>query len=304
MSRSSSKSVLRGRPTDRHVRVADDGRAVEVVDVRQRFGGIDVGASIAGALAALGVTVLLGGIAGSIGTVGYQLDLERGTDTLSAGGLAAGLVVLLAAFLIGGWVAGRMARYDGGKNGLLTAVWFIVVAAVLAGAGAWLGDKYDVFTDLRVPQWFSSNATTTGAIVSGVVAAAVMLIAGLVGGIIGSRYHVRADEYLAAEERDLFTHQEPIDVIDDRTHDTAARVDESPNRAHDADRDHDAADRDRDRDRERLEHERPIDLRGERAPVDADRRPEVDLLEGMDLGTAASGDERRAPRPDPRTTTR
>lgn len=210
MTRSSSQGVLQVRRTDRHIRIGEDGHAVEVVDVRQRFGGIDVGASIAGALAALGVTVLLGGVAGSIGTVGYQLDVERGTDALSAGGLVAGLVVLLTAFLVGGWVAGRMARYDGGKNGLLTAIWFIAVAAVLAGAGAWLGDKYDVFRDLRVPQWFNSNATTTGAIVTGVIAAVVMLAAGFAGGIIGARYHARADEYLAAEERDLLTHQEPI----------------------------------------------------------------------------------------------
>lgn len=69
-----SPGVLRARQSDQHLRVGEDGRPVEIVDVRQRFGGIDIGASIAGALAALGVTVLLGGVAGSIGTVGYQLD--------------------------------------------------------------------------------------------------------------------------------------------------------------------------------------------------------------------------------------
>jgi len=228
MTRSSSEGVLRALPTDRHIRMGDDGRAVEVVDVRQRFGGIDIGASVAGALAALGVTVLLGGVAGSIGTVGYQLDAERGTDALSAGGLVTGLVVLLAAFLIGGWVAGRMARYDGGKNGLLTAVWFIALAAVLAGAGAWLGDKYDLFRDLHVPQWFSNNATTTSAIVSGVIAALVMLAAGFLGGMVGARYHTRADEYLAAEERDLLTHQEPLAVVDQSGHEIggAARTED------------------------------------------------------------------------------
>ncbi len=290
MARSSSPEVLRARPTDRHMRIDDDGRAVEVVDVRQRFGGIDVGASIAGALAALGVTVLLGGIAGSIGTVGYQLDAERGTDTLSAGGLAAGLVILLAAFLIGGWVAGRMARYDGGKNGLLTAIWFIALAAVLAGAGAWLGDKYDVFRELRVPQWFSSNATTTGAIVTGVIAAVVMLAAGFLGGIIGARYHTRADEYLAAEERDLLTHEEPLQVLDERgrTVDDRRPADEAgPDRlprdvvpAHDPSPVVSAPESAVPSD----EH-RDIDLRGDSIPAE-DRRDEVDLRDGTDLGTS------------------
>lgn len=228
MSQPSSQGVLQARRTNRHIRMGDDGRAVEVVAVRQRFGGIDVGASVAGALSALGVTVLLGGLAGSVGTVGYQLDVQRGTDALSVSGLVTGLVVLLAAFLIGGWVAGRMARYDGGKNGLLTAIWFIALAIILAGAGAWLGDKYDVFRDLRVPQWFSSNATTTGAIVTGVIAAVVMLAAGFLGGIIGARYHTRADKYLAAEERDRLTHQEPIAIVDQRGHQS-----DGPDRAED-----------------------------------------------------------------------
>lgn len=216
----STKGVLQGEPTNEHIRVDDRGNPVRVVDVRQRFGGIDAGASIAGALAALGVTVLLGGIAGGLGTVGYQLDAQRGTDELSAGGLAAGLVVLVAAFLVGGWVAGRISRYDGGRNGLLTAVWFIVAAAVLAGLGAWLGDKYDVFANLQVPQWFSDNATTGTAIVSGVVAAAVMLAAGFAGGLLGARYHARADAYLAAEERDLLTGAEPLETTDAAGHRT------------------------------------------------------------------------------------
>jgi hypothetical protein len=214
----STKGVLQGEPTNEHIRLDDQGHPVRVVDVRQRFGGLDAGASIAGALAALGVTVLLGGIAGGIGTIGYQLDVERGTDQLSAGGLAAGLVVLVAAFLVGGWVAGRIARYDGGRNGLLTAVWFIVAAAVLAGLGAWLGDKYDVFANLQVPQWFSDNATTATAIVSGVIAAAVMLAAGYLGGVLGARYHARADAYLAAEERDLITGGEPLETTDATGH--------------------------------------------------------------------------------------
>ena len=217
------KGTLRGQQVDEHIRIDDEGNAVRVVDTHRRYGGFDVGASIAGALAALGVTVLLGGLLGGIGTIGYQLDLERGTDELSAAGLAGGLVTLIVAFLVGGWVAGRIARYDGGRNGLMTAVWFILAAFALALLGAWLGDRYDVFADLQVPQWFSDNATTTVAVISGVVTALVMLAAGFVGGLIGARYHARADAYLAAEERDRITGGEPIETIgaDGRRHVTS-----------------------------------------------------------------------------------
>lgn len=209
-----SKGTLRGRPVDEHIRIDDEGNAVRVIDTRHRYGGFDAGASIAGALAALGVTVLLGGILGGIGTIGYQMDLERGTDELSAAGLAGGLVTLLVAFLIGGWVAGRIGRYDGGRNGVMTAVWFILVAAALALLGAWLGDRYNAFQDLQVPQWFSENATTTTAIITGVIAAVVMLGAGFLGGVVGARYHTRADAYLAAEERDRLTGGEPLETVD------------------------------------------------------------------------------------------
>jgi hypothetical protein len=208
-----SKGILRGRTVDEHIRIDDEGRAVRVIDVHHRFGGFDAGASIAGALTALGVTVLLGGLLGGIGTIGYQLDLERGADELSLAGLIGGLVTLVVAFLVGGWVAGRIARYDGGRNGLMTAVWFIFAAAALAVLGAWLGDKYDVFGSLQVPQWFTDN-TTLAATISGAVAAIVMLAAGFAGGLIGARYHARADAYLAAEERDRITGSEQIETFD------------------------------------------------------------------------------------------
>ena len=213
-----SKGILKTKPVDEHIRLDDDGNPVRVVDTRQRYGGFDAGASLAGMLAALGVTVLLGGVLGGIGTIGYQLDLERGTDQLSAGGLAGGLVTLLVAFLIGGWVAGRIGRYDGGRNGLMTAVWFILLAGALALLGAWLGDRYDVFGSLQVPHWFSDNATTTTAILTGVIAAVVMLGAGFVGGIVGARYHTRADAYLAAEQRDRITGTERIETVDATGH--------------------------------------------------------------------------------------
>lgn len=182
------------------VRVRRGRTDVGVAEARAHFGGLDLPATLAGLLAALGTMVLAGGLAGAIGTVGYQLG-DAGEGELSVGGLVAGIVVLLVSFLVGGWVAGRVARYDGGRNGLVTALWFVLLAAGLAALGAWLGDRYDVFADVDLPQWFSGDRTGVAAVVSAVLGAVAALAAGWFGGRLGERYHRRADA-LVARTRD------------------------------------------------------------------------------------------------------
>lgn len=180
------------------VRVSDAGDdAGGIEEARQRFGGIDIPATLGGMLAALGAAVVLGGLLAGAGTVGYQLGLKDSATKLTLGGLIGGLVTLFVAFLIGGWVAGRVARYNGGLNGLLTALWFVLLAAVTGGLGAWLGDKYNVFANVRLPQWFSTSALGATALMSGLAALAVMLGAGWLGGWLGGRYHRRADAVVA-----------------------------------------------------------------------------------------------------------
>ncbi len=169
---------------------------VGVVEARRSFGGIDVPATLGGTAAAIGTAALVAGLLAGAGTIGYQRGLA-GNEELSVGGLVAGLVTLLIAFLAGGWVAGRMARYDGGRNGVLTAVWFLLLAALMSGLGAWLGREYDVFPSLRLPQWFSADARTGAAVATGLVALAVMLLAGWLGGHLGSRYHRKADALIS-----------------------------------------------------------------------------------------------------------
>lgn len=161
-----------------------------VAAARSRFGGFDLPAALAGMLAALGLTVLLAGIAGGAGTIGYQSGTS--TEDLSNGGLITGMAVLLVAFFVGGWVAGRMSRYDGVLNGLLASLLFVALAGATSAVGNWLDDKYDFFSDVRLPQWFS-GADTDAALVTAALGIAVMVIAAALGGAIGGRYHRRAD---------------------------------------------------------------------------------------------------------------
>ena len=178
------------------IRVEDIRRPdVGVAEARARFGGIDVPASLVGMLTALALTTLLAGLVGAaIGAVGYQTGLDGDdVDDISIASLAGGVAILFLSFLIGGWAAARIARYDGPRNGLMTAVWALLLAAILSGLAAWLGEEYDVFRNVDLPQWFSTEALTTAAIASGIAAIAAMLIGGLLGGMWGERYHRRAD---------------------------------------------------------------------------------------------------------------
>lgn len=177
---------------------------LEVQRARERFGGLDIPATLAGALVAIATTVLLGGILGAaIGGFGYQwgLEVDGIEQELSVGGIGAGIIVLFVAFLVGGWSAARMARFDGGKNGLTTAIWVLLLAAILGGLGAWLGSEYDVFAEVDLPQWFSDDALTGAAIGSGIASAVAMLLGGFLGGRLGERYNRRADAAMLSVRR-------------------------------------------------------------------------------------------------------
>ena len=153
-------------------------------------------------LTALSTVIILAGLVGAaFGVVGYQTGLEENAEDLSMGSLIGGVAILFVAYLIGGWAAGRIARYDGARNGFATGVWTLVFAAILAGLGAWAGAEYDVFENVDLPQWFDSDALTTAAIASGIGAIVAMFVGGIIGGFWGERYHRRADATIADTRR-------------------------------------------------------------------------------------------------------
>lgn len=165
---------------------------------RERFGGIDIPASLVGMLTALSTVLILAGLVGAaFGVVGYQTGLEENAEDLSIGSLIGGVAILFVAYLIGGWAAGRIARYDGARNGFATGIWTLILGAILAALGAWAGAEYDVFENVQLPQWFDSDALTTAAIASGIGAILAMFVGGTIGGVWGERYHRRADATIA-----------------------------------------------------------------------------------------------------------
>jgi hypothetical protein len=167
-----------------------------------RFGGMSLGAQLVGMLTAFATLLLLGGLWGAaVGTIAYQTANDNSATAVSIGAVIAGILILFLAFLAGGWAAGRMARYDGGRNGLMTVVWFLVLGAILAALGVWAGSAYNVVANVNLPNWFGnwwhSSNVTTGAVISGIVAILAAFLGAYVGGQIGEHYNEKVDRTIA-----------------------------------------------------------------------------------------------------------
>lgn len=185
------------------------GAETDIAPIRERFGGIDTPAALMGMFAALGVIVFLGAlIAGGAGELEYQLnvfDQEGITQELVIGGVIAAVLVVFAGFLCGGWAAGRMARYDGGITGVASALWLLLLVAIFAALGAWVGAEYNAFQRAGLPDWFTQirgDDVTTLGIVALVASVAAMFLGGFLGGKFGEMYHRRADAALVDQVAD------------------------------------------------------------------------------------------------------
>src|SRR5947208_2840332 len=132
---------------------------------RDRFGGLRWGAGFFGWLAAAGLAAILAGI---VAAAGAALGLTKGsTQTIGVGGGIALVAVLFVAYVAGGYVAGRMARFDGTRQGLGVWLWGILVAGAIALLAVLAGSKYNVLDQLNLPRIPVDQGTLTrgGAIV-------------------------------------------------------------------------------------------------------------------------------------------
>jgi len=175
--------------------VAPDTMTALRAQQRDRFGGFSWGSDFFGWLAAAGLAGILAGI---VAAAGAALGLTEGsTDQIGLGGGIALAAVLFVAYVAGGYVAGRMARFDGTRQGLGVWLWGILIAgaiAVLAAAG---GSKYNVLDQLNLPRIpiDQGNLTDTGAIVLA-VGLVVSLVGAIIGGTLGARWHRRVDRHV------------------------------------------------------------------------------------------------------------
>ena len=112
------------------------------------------------------------------------------------------IAVVFVAFLVGGWAAGRIARYDGAINGVGVALWFILLVAIFGLLGVWFGTEFNAFRGPGLPDWFAQIGTddvTLKAIAGAAAGIVAALLGGGVGGMMGEQYNRRVDAALTSE---------------------------------------------------------------------------------------------------------
>src|SRR5688500_4805149 len=195
MARTTERGTTRARTTRGNGAAAPIPRDVHARQ-REEYGGLNWGSAFFGWLVAIGVAALLTAILSAAGTA---IGLTQGTSSSDASsnagtvGIVGGIILLLIlalAYYAGGYVAGRMSRFDGPRQGL--GFWLIglIVTVVLAVAGVVLGAKYNVLSQLNLPRIpVDEGSLTTGGLIALVAIVVVTLLAAMAGGKQGTHYH-------------------------------------------------------------------------------------------------------------------
>lgn len=168
------------------------------------YRGFKFGAAFFGWLVAISMTVLLAGVVGAIAAgVESVVNYTRAQAEQHAApiGIAAAVILVLTvslAFYTGGYVAGRLARFDGARQGFGVWTFALFIAMVAAGVVALANTQDNVVSRINLPHVPLPNSTlTTGAISTAVALVLLTLLAALLGGTTGRRYHDKIDNLMS-----------------------------------------------------------------------------------------------------------
>jgi hypothetical protein len=170
------------------------GRREVLERQREEFGGFSWGSAFFGWLSAIGVATLLIGI---IAATGAAVGLTSSADATTTVGIVGGILLLVAlmlAYYCGGYVAGRMARFNGPRQGI--AVWLIglLVTIVLAVAGVVFGADCNFLSSLQLPRIpVGEGSLTTGGLIALAAVLLGTLLAAIAGGKGGTHFHRKVD---------------------------------------------------------------------------------------------------------------
>jgi hypothetical protein len=182
--------IVSGPDTMRHVRARQ----------RAEFGGFNWGAAFFGWMVAVGMAALLVGLlAGAGAALGLTQtattsDVTQNAEEITLGGGIALLVALLIAYFSGGYVAGRMSRFDGARQGIGVWIFGLLATVALAILAVVAGSEYNVLERLDLPRIPIDEGTlTTGGVIALVACVIGTVLAAAAGGKAGERYHHRVD---------------------------------------------------------------------------------------------------------------
>ena len=185
--------------------VAEDTVVAMRARQRDRFGGIRWGSAFFGLLSAIGLAAILLGIAAAAGValgLSEINDVRTGSaDTIGLGGALLLLAILALSWYCGGYVAGRMARFDGLRQGIGVWVWTLVIGAALAIAAVIGGSEYNVLQQLNLPNVaVGDQSLTTGGWLTLAAAIVVTLLFAVLGGKAGDLFHRRVDRFVTRDD--------------------------------------------------------------------------------------------------------
>ena len=171
--------------------------------LRDMYGGVDWLASFLGFVFAVVLGAVFSAIAGLVLVpFGFPPDLGAGQIGASVitGLVLLGILIFLTYFF-GGYVAGRLARFDGGRNGAMVLAWNFIVVLILALAAVVFSGFLPAGAADGVGNLVGGTASTVGdlaragvvGIVAAVAAVLIALLGGFLGGRMGSRYHAEID---------------------------------------------------------------------------------------------------------------
>jgi hypothetical protein len=163
-----------------------DARALQ----HERYGGAKLGSAFFGWLVAVGLTVLLGVLSGAVMAAVGANGPRTGTVVTVA--------VLVVGYYTGGYVAGRLARFDGARNGFLSWVVGVLATIALGVLAAFVGAQYDVLSRVQLPTLPAGfGQVTVTNLVALAVAITATLVAAVLGGKAGESFHRRVDRAAA-----------------------------------------------------------------------------------------------------------
>jgi hypothetical protein len=174
---------------------------VRDVRARQRaeYGGLNWGSAFFGWLVAVGMAAILLGLLSAAGAAFGLSDVSESEARSNAEtiGIVGGILLvatLVIAYYCGGYVSGRMSRFDGARQGFGTWAIGLAVTIVLAVAGALFGAEYNVYERLGLPRIpIDEGSLTAGAAIALAAAVILSLLAAMGGGKAGERYHRKID---------------------------------------------------------------------------------------------------------------